>query len=159
MDVYAWQRAGWQPFVIETVVGIDKDYLRLTGVNQGLHLSLYLRRVVTHHQHQQVLSEHNLAHIKALSGGHFQLSILLPQGPSTTLYAYSMLAQARDGRGTPADPAQFTRSDGRSVSPTKLYSVRRYKAQHKQTKLTERPAAITIMALAFRNAQENQADP
>lgn len=79
---YAWQRAGWQPFITEAVTGIDKDYLKLTGIRQGQHLSFYLRRIVTHHQ---VLSEHNLAQIKALSDGHFQLSILLPQGSPITL--------------------------------------------------------------------------
>ncbi|WP_122827454.1 hypothetical protein, partial [Pseudomonas viridiflava] len=109
---YAWQRAGWQPFVIESVVSIDKDYLKLIGVKQGLRLSLYLRRVVTHHQHQQVLSEHNLAHIRALSDSHFQLSILLPQGSSTTLDAHSLLAQAKDAQSTPADPTKPKRSGG-----------------------------------------------
>ncbi|RMN23991.1 hypothetical protein ALQ62_00647 [Pseudomonas coronafaciens pv. zizaniae] len=47
--VYPWQRAGWQPFIIEAVVGIEKDYLKLTGVCQGQHMFLYLRRLVTHH--------------------------------------------------------------------------------------------------------------
>ncbi|GKQ46271.1 hypothetical protein [Pseudomonas syringae] len=158
LNVYDWQRAGWQPFVIESVVGIDKDYLKLTGVRQGLHLSLYLRRVVTHHQHQQVLSEHNLAHIRALSGTHFQLSILLPQGSSTTLNADSLLAQARDTLRTPADPAKPSRSGGQTASSIKSPNARRHKPHREPKKPSGRAAATTIMALAFRKAQETQAD-
>ncbi|VVN86227.1 hypothetical protein PS689_01518 [Pseudomonas fluorescens] len=161
LDVYAWQRAGWQPFVIESVVGIDKDYLKLIGVKQGqgLRLSLYLRRVVTHHQHQQVLSEHNLAHIRALSGSHFQLSILLPQGSSTTLDAHSLLAQARDAQSTPADSTKPNRSGGQTAPSIKSPNPRRDKAQREPKKPSGRVAATTIMALAFRKAQDIQTDP
>ncbi|NMY12475.1 hypothetical protein HBO38_29290 [Pseudomonas veronii] len=153
---YAWQRAGWQPFIIEAVTGIDKSYLKLTGTRQGQHLSLYLRRVVAHHQHHQVLSEHNLAQIKAVSDGHFQLSILLPQGSPVTLDVYSLLAQARDGRSTPAESAKPTTADKRTASLIKPSSPRRPNVQREPKKPTEHAAATTTMALAFRKAQERQ---
>ncbi len=153
---YAWQRAGWQPFIIEAVTGIDKSYLKLTGTRQGQHLSLYLRRVVAHHQHHQVLSEHNLAQIKALSDGHFLLSILLPQGSPVTLDVYSLLAQARDGRSTPAESAKSIPADKRTTSLIKPSSPRRPNVQREPKKPTEQAAATTTMALAFRKAQERQ---
>lgn len=153
---YAWQRAGWQPFIIEAVTGIDKNYLKLTGIRQGQHLSFYLRRVVTHHQHHQVLSEHNLAQIKALSDGHFQLSILLPQGSPITRDVYSLLAQARDGRSTPAASAKPTPADKRTASLIKPSNRRRPNVQREPKKPTERAPATTTMALAFRKAQERQ---
>lgn len=153
---YAWQRAGWQPFIIEAVTGIDKSYLKLTGTRQGQHLSLYLRRVVAHHQHHQVLSEHNLAQIKALSDGHFLLSILLPQGSPVTLDVYSLLAQARDGRSTPAESARPIPADKRTASLIKTSSPRRPNVQREPKKPTEQAAATTTMALAFRKAQERQ---
>lgn len=153
---YAWQRAGWQPFIIETLTGIDKNYLKLTGIRQGQHLSFYLRRIVTHHQHHQVLSEHNLAQIKALSDGHFQLSILLPQGSPITLDVYSLLAQARDGRSTPAESAKPSPADKRTASLIKQSNRRRSNVQREPKKPTEHAAATTTMALAFRKAQERQ---
>lgn len=159
---YAWQRAGWQPFIIEAVTGIDKDYIKLTGISQGKHLTLYLRRVVTHHQHHQhhqLLSEHNLAQIKALSGSHFQLSILLPQGSSIALDVYSLLAQARDERRTPSVSAKPNRSGGRASSSIKPSGARRpHIAQREPKKPNERASANTTMALAFRKAQEHQDD-
>ncbi|RMR34718.1 hypothetical protein ALP36_00578 [Pseudomonas syringae pv. coriandricola] len=154
--VYSWQRAGWQPFIIEAVVGIDKDYLKLTGVCQGQHPSIYLRRLVTHHQHHQVLSEHNLAQIKTLGDGHFQLSILLPQGSPITLDAYALLAQARDGRSKPVGPAKPTPTDKRTASFNKLSNPRRPNFQREPKKSTERAPATTAMALAFCKAQERQ---
>ncbi|NMX47069.1 hypothetical protein HBO00_23110 [Pseudomonas sp. WS 5407] len=153
---YAWQRAGWQPFIIETLNGIDKNYLKLTGIRQGQHLSFYLRRIVTHHQRHQVLSEHNLAQIKALSDGHFQLSILLPQGSPITLDVYSLLAQARDGRSTPAESAKPSPADKRTASLIKPSNRRRSNVQREPKKPTEHAAATTTMALAFRKAQERQ---
>jgi hypothetical protein len=154
--VYSWQRAGWQPFIIDAVVGIDKDYLKLTGVCEGKHLSLYLRRLVTHHQHHQVLSEHNLAQIKTLGDGHFQLSILLPQGSPITLDTYAVLAQARDGRSKPVGPAKPTPTDKRTASFNKVSNPRRPNFQREPKKLTERAPATTAMALAFCKAQERQ---
>lgn len=153
---YAWQRAGWQPFIIEAVTGIDKSYLKLTGTRQGQPLSLYLRRIVAHHQHHQVLSEHNLAQIKALSDDHFLLSILLPQGSPVTLDVYSLLAQARDGRSTPAESAKPIPADKRTTSLIKTSSPRRPNVQREPKKPTEQAAATTTMALAFRKAQERQ---
>jgi len=153
---YAWQRAGWQPFIIEAITGIDKSYLKLTGTRQGQHLSLYLRRIVAHHQHHQVLSEHNLAQIKALSDDHFLLSILLPQGSPVTLDVYSLLAQARDGRSTPAESAKPIPADKRTTSLIKTSSPRRPNVQREPKKPTEQAAATTTMALAFRKAQERQ---
>ncbi|HFL2185338.1 hypothetical protein [Pseudomonas sp. NMI4491_12] len=153
---YAWQRAGWQPFIIEAVVGIDKDYLKLTGVSQGRHLTLYLRRVVEHHRHHQMLSAHNLAHIKALTDSHFQLSILLPQGSPITLNVYSLLAQARDGRSTPANSATPNHSDDRKPSSIKPSGPRKRTVQRSPKKHTERLPTTTTMALSFRKAQERQ---
>lgn len=151
---YAWQRDGWQPFIIEAVTGIDKDYLKLTGISQGKHLSLYLRRVVEHHRHHQVLSEHNLAQIKALTDSHFQLSILLPHGSPITLNVYSLLAQARGGRSTPADSATPNSSDNRKSSSIKPSAHRRHTVEHEPKKQTDRLPTTTTMALAFRKAQE-----
>ena len=153
---YAWQCAGWQPFIIEAVTGIDKDYLKLTGVSQGRHLTLYLRRVVEHHRHHQMLSAHNLAQIKALTDSHFQLSILLPQGSPITLNVYSLLAQARDGRSTPANSATPNHSDDRKPSSIEPSAPRKHTVQRSPKKHTERLPTTTTMALAFRKAQERQ---
>ncbi|KPY96084.1 hypothetical protein ALP50_01486 [Pseudomonas syringae pv. spinaceae] len=149
---YAWQRAGWQPFFIEAVTGIDKDYIKLTGISQGQRLSLYLRRLVTHHAHHQ-LSEHNLAHIKVLSDSHFQLSVMLPQGSPITVIVYSQLAQARSGQSPPADSTKPNALNNRTIRPS---SSHRHTVQREPKKKSVQPSMITAMAVAFRKAQEYQ---
>lgn len=153
---YGWQRAGWQPFIIELVTGIDKDYLKLSGISQGQHLSFYLRRVVEHHLHHQALSTNSLAQIRPLGESHYQLSILLPQGSPLTFEVFSLLAQARSGRSVSSTPSKPTSPGAARPSVIRPPKKQRHTGKQQTTHTSDGLPSTTAMALAFRKAQDIQ---
>lgn len=93
---YAWQREGWQPFFIRSVIGIDKDFLKITGTLQDQSICFCIQRLVEHHLHDDSLSERSLAQLRSTSDSTYQLSILLPNGTPITVEAFVRLAEARE---------------------------------------------------------------
>lgn len=95
---YAWQREGWQPFVIRSILGIDKNFLKISGSTGEASMCFYLQRLVEHHLHDDSLSERSLAQFRTLSDSLYQLSILLPNGVPITVNAFVLLSDARAER-------------------------------------------------------------
>lgn len=93
---YVWQRSGWQPFGIESIIGIDKDFLKITGIVDNQRICLYIQRPVEHLLHTQAFSEKSLAQVKANLDTSHQLSILLPHGVPIILTVFVLLADARN---------------------------------------------------------------
>lgn len=152
---YAWQRSGWQPFAIESIIGIDKDFLKITGILDHQRICLYIQRLVEHHLHTQAFSEKSLALVKANPDTSLQLSILLPHGVPITLTAFLLLADARSDltQRIKAKKAQTTAAH----STVAAQSSKRPNALSRQpNRLPQQPPAKTTMALAFRKAQEKK---
>ena len=152
---YAWQRSGWQPFAIETITGIDKDFLKITGILDHQPLCLYIQRLVEHHLHTQAFSEKSLAQVKANPDTSQQLSILLPHGVPITLTAFLLLADARSDLNQRVQ-AKKAQTSGAHSTVTAESSKRPSALSRQPNRLPPPPPAKTTMALAFRKAQEQK---
>jgi hypothetical protein len=95
---YTWQREGWQPFFISAVIGIDNDFLKIIGTLRDESLCFYIKRLVKHHRHDDLLSGHSLAQLIHTSHTTYQLSVLLFGGMPLTVEAFVLLADAQAAR-------------------------------------------------------------
>lgn len=155
---YAWQRSGWQPFAIETITGIDKDFLKITGILDHQRICLYIQRLVEHHLHTQAFSEKSLAQVKASPDTSHQLSILLPHGVPITLTAFLLLADARSDLNQRIE-AKKAQTSGAHSTVAAQSSKRPSALSRQPNRLPPPPPAKTTMALAFRKAQEQKDKP
>lgn len=152
---YAWQRSGWQPFFIKSIIGIDKNFLKITVILHDQRICLYIERLVEHHLHDQVFSEKSLAHIKASTDTSYQLSILLPHGAPITINAFMLLADARNDLIQRINTKKAKTIRGKSSFRTQS-SERPKEVSSKPNSVPLRPQANTTMAIAFRKAQDHE---
>lgn len=84
-----WHAAGWQPFILHTVMSVSPDLLRLNGSCGGKDLSVFILKAAleTLSDPREVVSR-SLVHARSLSDDRFRLSILLPSLRIVDLAAY-----------------------------------------------------------------------
>lgn len=61
---YSWQTEGWEPFIVTSSFGIDKDFLKINGVFRKEEISIYTHRLVEHHQHDESISSKSIIQAK-----------------------------------------------------------------------------------------------
>lgn len=154
-NTYTWQRAGWQPLTIRSVVGIDKNFLKVTGTLGDENICLYIQRLVEHHVHVDPLSERSLVQLKPSTANTYELSFLLPNGKPITILAFLLLSDAHVAR------EQELRAQKLKNQATK--TVRRPTTHERSTVIYKTaptngalPTMETSLAQAFRLAQERQ---
>ncbi|MCY1310659.1 hypothetical protein D9M70_608760 [compost metagenome] len=141
--------------MIQSVIGIDKDFLKLTGTLRDESLCFYLQRLVEHHLHDDTLSGRSLAQLKPAAANTYQLSFLLPTGVPVTVRAFVLLADARAERDQQLKAKQAQHAAGKGAKRRELREpppTRPVKTLASSTG----PAEETALALAFRRAQERQ---
>ena len=151
--IYVWQRTGWQPFVISSVVGIDKDFLKVTGAVGDKNICLYIQRLAEHHVHVDPLSERSLAQLKPGTTNSYELSFLLPNGKPITILAFQLLSDAHE--------AHAQELSAKKLQIQTMKSIRRQTAHKSSTEIYKTaptngtlPTMETSLAQAFRLAQE-----
>lgn len=152
---YTWQREGWQPFVIQSVIGIDKGFLKLTGTLGNESLCFYLQRLVEHHLHDDTLSGRSLAQLKPAAANTYQLSFLLPTGVPVTVRAFVLLADARAEREQQLKAKRAQRAAGKGATRREFREPPPARPGKTPANVI-RPAEETALALAYRRVQERQ---
>lgn len=151
---YSWQQTGWKPFYMKSIIGIDKDFLKITGIWGDRSICLYIRRLVEHHLHTQAFSERNLAQVKANPDTSHEFSILLPNATPITLTAFLLLADARNDL-TQRIKAKAAKRGG-ALTTAAAHSKKRPKALGRKPSRHSQQLGKTTMALAFKKAQEEK---
>lgn len=150
---YTWQREGWQPFEIQSVIGVDKDFLKITGVLRNESLCFYLKRLVGHHLPESALSDRSLALLRPVTTDTHQLSFLLPSGKTICVHGYGTLADARIAQTLQRKAKQPSRARGKGAPRRgpRQQSPTQPDASSNNARIS---GAETALALAFRRAQE-----
>lgn len=155
---YAWQHDGWQPFFIRSIIGIDKNFLKVSGSVGEVSIGFYLQRLVEHHLHDDSLSERSLAQLKTTSDATYQLSILLPNAVPITVNAFMVLADARAELVQRRHAKQAKAPAGRFLSSRTAHELTQTRSGAGGSGLNRDPLDTT-MAQAFRQARQRHRQP
>jgi hypothetical protein len=78
LETYAWQDAGWSPFLHSVLASITPTLMRLTGYIADEFETFYVPKVVLPRGVDERRSMRSLCHLKKLQEGVFQAAWLLP---------------------------------------------------------------------------------
>lgn len=149
---YRWQREGWLPFEIHSVVGVDKDFLKLTGAMGAESVVIYLKRFVRHHLPDNALSERSLALLRRRSSS-VELAFLLPSGKPSGVQVYGTLADAHVAQKAQRQAESSTRARDRGA-PRQKQRTHVPSRSDTSTDKARTSGVETTLARALRRAQE-----